>query len=80
VIIGPAIWKGTTSTDWSTLTNWSCSLLPTSTNDVVIPSGRTNYPLLTLTQTGLANNLTIQSGASLTVANATLKIAGVLKQ
>jgi hypothetical protein len=45
---------------------------------VVIPSGRTNYPLLTLTQTGLANNLTIQSGASLTVANATLKIAGVL--
>jgi len=38
-------WTGATNTTWGTATNWDESLdPPSSTGDVIIPSGLTNYP------------------------------------
>ena len=36
-------WTGSTSTDWNTGTNWSTGLVPTASDDVIIPSA-TNQP------------------------------------
>ncbi|MFZ3575798.1 collagenase [Tenacibaculum finnmarkense] len=62
-------WAGTTSTDFSEATNWDTNTIPTSYDDVIIPSGLTNYPVIsTATE---VKTLTIASGATL-IANAAL--------
>ncbi|MBK6964716.1 MAG: hypothetical protein IPH20_12440 [Bacteroidales bacterium] len=60
-------WTGTTSTAWSTSTNWSPAGAPTAADNVTIPSAPSNQPLLSGT-TGVCNNLTINAGASLTIS------------
>ena len=62
-------WTGNTSTDWKTPTNWCGSTLPTATTNVVIPAGVANMPTITTTTNSLANNLTINVGATLTLEN-----------
>jgi hypothetical protein len=63
-----AIWKGCTSTDWATATNWSTQTVPTATDNVIIPSGPTNQP--TLSSAGaVAKTVEVQSGAKLTIAS-----------
>jgi hypothetical protein len=39
-----ALWQGTSSTDWSTGTNWNTAVVPT--NEVVIPAGLSNFPTI----------------------------------
>ena len=56
-------WTGTTSTDWNIATNW-CGGIPTSSTNVVIPSGPTNQPHIG-SAGGVCNNITI--GGSLTM-------------
>ncbi len=70
------LWSGALSTDWNNVANWGCNLLPTTTTNVVISGGLSNYPTIAGTQANFANNLTIASGARLTVDSTTLKIAG----
>ena len=60
-------WTGTTDNDWGTATNWSTGV-PTSSMDVTIPSGLTNYPTVTTAET--ISSLTIASGATLVATNA----------
>lgn len=60
-------WTGTTDTAWGTATNWSTGV-PTSSMDVTIPSGLSNYPTVTTAET--VNSLTIASGATLVATNA----------
>ena len=69
-------WLGGTSTTWATSGNW-CGGVPTSTTNVVIPTGATFYPVIT-TGTGIAKNLTIQTSATLTVNGGALQIGGAL--
>ncbi|MCF8450475.1 MAG: T9SS type A sorting domain-containing protein [Taibaiella sp.] len=69
-------WLGTVSTDWFTSGNW-CGGIPTTATAVLIPNGTTYYPLIT-TGTASANNLTIQSSASVTVTGGTLAISGAI--
>lgn len=57
-------WKGTT-TDWNTNTNWCNNTVPTSATDVAISTGVPNMPQITATS--FCNNLTIGSGASVTI-------------
>jgi hypothetical protein len=57
-------WKGTTS-DWNTATNWCDNTIPTSTTDVTISTGVANMPQMTATSN--ARNLTINSGATVSV-------------
>lgn len=70
-------WTGNASTDWADANNWCTGVVPDATTNVVIASTATRMPVIN----GVAacNNLTINSGASLTVTGAgTLNIAGVL--
>jgi hypothetical protein len=71
-------WNGNTSTDWNTTTNWTPNNIPAVTDNVVIPSGRPNYPVITTEGLSINNSTTakkckslhISSGGSVTV-NAT---------
>ena len=68
-------WTGATSTDWNDPTNW-CGGTPTSTTDVVIPSGTPNSPHIGATG-GTCKSLTINSSATLVMDGAyTLTING----
>jgi hypothetical protein len=63
---GGALWTGVTNTDWNIATNWSCSGIPTSSTNVVIPVvASTNYPIITTTAN--AANINIATGATVTV-------------
>ncbi|SFW76532.1 T9SS type A sorting domain-containing protein [Chitinophaga sancti] len=70
-------WTGATSTNWFTNGNWSTGLPPTTANDVVVPSGLTNYPVVS-GNTASTKNLSIQSGGSVTVTNGLLRISGTI--
>ncbi|MEI7896980.1 MAG: hypothetical protein WCJ26_08085, partial [bacterium] len=68
-------WLGTTSTDWNTASNWCNNTLPTSATDVSISSTATTQP--TISAGAVCRNITINSSATLTVANGgTLSIYG----
>lgn len=66
-------WSGATSTNWNTASNWVCSSVPTSSTNVVIPSGATNMPNIS-SANATANSVTINSGASLTMGSYTLTL------
>ena len=62
-------WTGATDTNWDTSTNWTNGQA-TSTKDILIPNGLSTYPIAT-------GNVTINSGASLTIAEeASLQVSG----
>ena len=64
-------WNGTTSTDWNTAANWTPASVPTSTSNVVIPTGTPNSPTV--------STLTVDAAATLLLnANAKLTVTGVL--
>ena len=70
-----ATWAGTLSTAWDTAGNWLYGEVPTTTTNVIIPGGLIHYPLL---NDGIssAQNIIIQSNASLTVTGGTFQISG----
>ncbi len=91
-IIPSASWIGTTSTDWNVTSNWCNSTLPTSSTDVVIPAGVLNQPTVSAATVALCRNLTINSGATVTinttrqinvsgnvVNNGTLSVSGIIQ-
>ncbi|MBW7933971.1 MAG: hypothetical protein H3C62_10245 [Gemmatimonadaceae bacterium] len=55
-------WLGGTSNNWNVASNWSGGVVPTSSDDVLIPYG-TVYVPTTATANGYAHHLTIESGA-----------------
>jgi hypothetical protein len=59
-------WVGTSSNDWNNPDNW-CGGVPTSTSDVVITAGTPFQP--SLSNVGSVHNLTINNGASVTIAS-----------
>ena len=69
-------WNGGTSTDWNTVNNWTGGCVPSSTVDAVIPVVSTQ-PTIPGSATMNVQNLTIASGASLTITSgSTLAVAG----
>lgn len=60
------VWDGSSSTVWSTGSNWNTGSAPTSSKDVLIPNGCPRYPS-TSAAAGYARNLTVESSASFTV-------------
>ena len=68
---------GNISTDWSAAGNWCAGVVPSSTTNVIISASATRMP--TISGAAACQNLTINSGATLTTAAAgTLSIAGAL--
>ena len=70
------MWTGSLNNDWANIENWSCAGVPTASSNVIIPSGINVYPVLNSAQA--LNNITIESGGSLTLSNAALKIQGTI--
>ncbi len=62
-------WDGSTSTDWQDETNWTPEFIPEALNNIIIPNGMPNYPIVDdgLT-TAVCNNMTIEANASVTIA------------
>ena len=75
-----AVWKTDAgSTDWHTASNWSTGNVPTADVHVLIPTGASNYPIITGSN-ATCNNLTIYSSASMTLNSSyTLTISGDFK-
>ena len=70
-------WQGTdvsNPTKWDVVANWTGGHVPYTTDDVLIPAGKSNYPILTLDIE--IKSLEIASGASLTAGAYTLTING----
>ena len=76
IVVSTGSWIGTTSTNWFTTTNWCGGALPTSSTNVTIAAGLTNYPSIGTTG-AVCNNITIATGASLTITSTnTLTVSG----
>jgi len=58
----PGIWTGAVDNDWHNTDNWSDNVVPTSSDDVTIRGGLTNYP--TLSAAGTCNDITFGSNSS----------------
>ena len=61
-------WNGSVDSSWSTAANWSENKIPTSTDDIIIPSVA-NDPIIGPTTGAEAHNITIESDANLTVSS-----------
>ena len=73
----PAVWKGTVDSDWENPSNWNPASVPDSTDNVSIPAGTPNAPVI-----GLDVNLdaiTIDPAATISVdPDAVISIKGDL--
>jgi len=61
------VWKGTSSTDWFTASNWSSNLIPTGAFNIDIPSSLSTYPVIS--GSSPAQDVDIQSSTALTLEN-----------
>jgi hypothetical protein len=76
-IIPDGSWTGAINQDWNEPGNWACNQLPTLTTNVTIVSKLDNYPIVTSTNpAGMARDISIGNGASVTVKGGKLQIAG----
>src|SRR5690606_29646573 len=74
LISAPGSWIGVQNSDWNNAANW-CGAIPTSTTDVLIPATVPNMPIIS--SIGHARNITIESGASVTInTGGTLNLYG----
>jgi hypothetical protein len=66
------MWSGLVSSDWGTTGNWTSLSLPTSGDNVIINSGAPNMPVVNAAPAtpAVCNALTINTGATLTIAAA----------
>jgi len=60
-------WTGVVSNDWHEPQNWSLGQVPVNTINAIIPSGTPYSPVISGGLTASCNNLTINSGALLTM-------------
>ncbi|HTS88456.1 MAG TPA: hypothetical protein VMG41_08200, partial [Gemmatimonadales bacterium] len=71
---GGIIWTGAVSSNWSTAGNWSSGTVPTAADNVTIPSGTPNSPVLTAASA--VNGVTVLAGGSLNLGGFTLTTNG----
>ncbi len=65
IVTAPIQWSGAVSSAYSLPGNWTGNVVPGATDDVSIPAGVPNFPVLTAT--AAANSCTVASGASMTI-------------
>lgn len=76
-LLSATLWTGAVSSNWFVPGNWSTGTIPNSAVAITIPSSLATYPLVA-SGTAACNAITIESGAAVTVSNATLQISGVI--
>jgi hypothetical protein len=69
-------WEGDVSTDWSNPFNWDLGFVPGAADTAVVPAAPLNQP--TLTAAASVANLTINTGASVSLAGFNMTISGTL--
>jgi hypothetical protein len=82
------VWRGATSPDWNTASNWYtfngtnytvASVVPNGGNRVIIPANQTcvfTQPAVNVTTAGAAKDVIIESGATLTMTTGNLNVSG----
>jgi hypothetical protein len=60
-------WNGNNSTDWNDPGNWSFAYIPSATDDVLIPSGLSNYPFLNSGSNAVVKSMVMEPGTRLTI-------------
>lgn len=68
-------WTGAVSTDWFDKNNWSPIQVPTKDKDIIIPSGLSLYPVITI-NLAKCHKIEIQSGANFSMTGGTLNVYG----
>ncbi|MEZ4792208.1 MAG: hypothetical protein R2783_01640 [Gelidibacter sp.] len=58
-------WTGNADTNWGTAANWSLNAVPTATNDVIIPTGKT----VNLNVAGTTKSIVLQGNSTLNINN-----------
>jgi len=61
------IWTGALSSNWASPENWDINNAPLNGNNVTIPNGATNDPVINSSVGASARNLTVNIGAKLTL-------------
>ena len=73
------VWTGTTDTDWEKRTNWTPEIIPDAKRNVLIPAGKTNYPILKGDES--VKTLFMAKGAKIELSDYTLSaIEGITAQ
>jgi hypothetical protein len=76
-IISGIVWTGASGSEWNNSANWLCGVVPGSTTEVRIPTVANN-PVIGTGVVAEAANLVVESGASLTTGQGTLRISGTI--
>ncbi len=74
--LNPVIWTGNTSTNWFDITNWEPQQIPGELDNIKIPAGRPNYPIVTNGQEVSSKQLIMESGSSFTMTAGNAYIYG----
>ena len=74
-VLSSNVWTGTVSTAWNNAANWSCGV-PASGENIEVPGGLTNYPILDGPRT--IGSVLLASGATINLNNSTLSISGAI--
>ena len=86
--VGDLVWHGSSNSDFGTISNWyeydgttyiNSSAAPSNSTNIIIPVNESICVLQqpsTLANSGSARNITIESGASLTMQNGVMTVAG----
>lgn len=70
-------WDGDTDGDWSEASNWNPNFVPVTVNDVII-ADVTNQPVLTTSDQVTCNDLTVNTGATLTIESGASATASLI--
>ncbi len=63
------VWNGSTDTDWSNASNWDLGNVPTNIENIQIPGGPVNQPVISSTTGAVGLDLEVVTGATLTIEN-----------
>lgn len=67
-------WLGTADTNWFNPANWLGNSVPNLYNDVVIPPGCTNYPVIQAGTNPEIRSISVETNASLTIGAAQMNV------
>jgi N-acetylneuraminic acid mutarotase len=67
---GGYVWRGVTSNDWNTGSNWSDGIIPTINDNAIIPANTPFSPIVYSGSLAMCKNLSVLTGAIITVQSA----------